>query len=191
MGSGVSHSSWSSQLVLPYNAPVTDDDSRRSDAGEQPPSDDEVGQPERQTETEPEAPPVLTTPTRDRSWQGGGGLSRWATLGCGAGVVVLVALLAVGIGLTKRTASMAFERSQQRLMAAVERRNQPPERLRTSRNVERFKAQLRVARDPYPLMGGFMKRVQEVLDDGNLDADEVEAFNLFLESHLPSATTAP
>ena len=101
---------------------------------------------------------------------------------------MLVALLAVGIGLTKRTASMAFERSQQRLMAAVERRNQPPERLRTSRNVERFKAQLRVARDPYPLMGGFMKRVQEVLDDGNLDADEVEAFNLFLESHLPSAT---
>jgi hypothetical protein len=137
------------------------------------------------------AVPILTMSSRDRSWQGGGGLSRWATLGCGAGVVVLVALLAVGIGLTKRTASMAFERSQQRLMAAVEQRNQPPERLRTSRNVERFKAQLRVARDPYPLMGEFMKRVQEVLDDGSLDADEVEEVNLFLESHLPPATTAP
>ena len=137
------------------------------------------------------AVPILTMSSRDRGWQGGGGLSRWATLGCGAGVVVLVALLAVGIGLTKRTASMAFERSQQRLMAAVEQRNQPPERLRTSRNVERFKAQLRVARDPYPLMGEFMKRVQEVLDDGSLDADEVEEVNLFLESHLPPATTAP
>jgi hypothetical protein len=129
--------------------------------------------------------------SRDRSWQSGGGLSRWATLGCGAGVVVLVALLAVGIGLTKRTASMAFERSQQRLMAAVEQRNQPPERLRTSRNMDRFRAQLAVARDPYPLMGEFMKRVQESLDDGTLDADEVEEFNRFLESHLPSATTAP
>jgi hypothetical protein len=129
--------------------------------------------------------------SRDRSWQSGGGLSRWATLGCGAGVVVLVALLAVGIGLTKRTASMAFERSQQRLMAAVEQRNQPPERLRTSRNMDRFRVQLAVARDPYPLMGEFMKRVQESLDDGTLDADEVEEFNRFLESHLLSATTAP
>jgi len=172
---------------------VTEEDPRKVDeAGESP---------DRAVSKRPERPetagngevsvPILTSSTRDRGWQGGGGLSRWATLGCGAGVVVLVALLAVGVGLTKRTASMAFERSQQRLMAAVEQRNQPPERLRTSRNVDRFRAQLRVARDPYPLMGEFMKRVQGVLEDGRLDADEVEEVNQFLEAHLPSGTMTP
>lgn len=169
---------------------MTGDDLKQSDAGEQSPSEEAVQRPERATEAELVASPVLATSFSGRGWQGGGGLSRWATLGCGAAVVVLVALLAVGIGLTKRTAWMAFERSQQRLMAAVERRNQPPERLRTSRNVERFKVQLRVARDPYPLMGEFMKRVQEGLADGRLEGDEVEEFNRFLESHLPSAATA-
>ena len=134
---------------------------------------------------------MFSTRSRDRSRQTAGGLSRWATLGCGAAVVVLVALLAVGVGLTRRTAWMAFERSQQRLMAAVEQRNQPAERLRTSRNLERFKVQLQLTRDPYPLMGEFMRRVQEDLGDGGLSADEVEELNRFLESHLPSAATAP
>jgi hypothetical protein len=172
---------------------VAEDDLKNAESGEESPPEDAVRQPERPPAAEGEeaAVPILTTGTKDRSWQGGGGLSRWATLGCGAGVVVLVALLAVGIGLTKRTASMAFERSQQRLMAAVEQRNQPPERLRTSRNIDRFRAQLRVTRDPYPLMGEFMKRVQEALADGSLDADEVEEFNQFLESHLPSTSMAP
>jgi hypothetical protein len=172
---------------------VSEDDLKNAESGDESPPEDAVRQPERPPAVAGEevGAPILTTMTKDRSWQGGGGLSRWATLGCGAGVLVLVALLAVGIGLTKRTASMAFERSQQRLMAAVEQRNQPPERLRTSRNVDRFRAQLRVARDPYPMMGEFMKRVQEALDDGTLDADEVEEFNRFLESYLPAATTAP
>jgi hypothetical protein len=172
---------------------VTDDDLTRADRAEEPASEEAAGRLERPESAESEgvAVPILASSTRDRSWQGGGGLSRWATLGCGAGVVVLVALLAIGIGLTRRTAWMAFDRSQQRLMAAVEHRNQPPERLRTSRNVERFKAQLHVARDPYPLMGEFMKRVQEDLADGGLDGDEVEEFNRFLESHLPSASMAP
>ncbi len=179
--------------MLPYNAPMTDDDLTQADRAERPVSEDAVGRPEQPDSAESEgvSVPILTSSTRDRSWQGGGGLSRWATLGCGAGVVVLVALLAVGVGLTRRTAWMAFDRSQQRLVAAVEHRNQPAERLRTSRNVERFKAQLRVARDPYPLMGEFMKRVQEDLADGSLDAHEVEEFNRFLESHLPSAAMAP
>lgn len=179
--------------VLPYNASVADDDSRGPDAGAQPPSETAAQRHETPAPAESEGVtvPILRSSTRDRSWQGGGGLSRWATLGCGAAVVVLVALLAVGVGLTRRTAWMAFDRSQQRLMAAVEQRNQPAERLRTSRNIERFKAQLRVARDPYPLMGEFMKRVQEDLGDGTLDAAEVEEFNRFLESHLPSAAMTP
>ena len=183
----------SSRLVLSYNDPVTEEDLNRAECGEESPPEDDVRQPERPPAAEGEevAVPILTMSSRDRGWQGGGGLSRWATLGCGAGVVVLVALLAVGIGLTKRTASMAFDRSQQRLMAALEQRNQPAERLRTSRNIERFKTQLRVARDPYPLMGEFMKRVQEDLGDGTLDAAEVEEFNRFLESHLPSAAMTP
>ena len=168
---------------------MNDDESAPVDGAEGSRPGDTAGSPGHATPdtAEQTVQPVLVTSAKDRSWQGGGGLSRWATLGCGAGVVVLVALLAVGVGLTKRTASMAFERSQQRLMAAVEHRNQPAERLRTSRNVDRFRAQLNVTRDPYPLMGEFMKRVQEALADGTLDSAEVEEINEFLESHLPSA----
>jgi len=138
----------------------------------------------------PTVPLLPTTRPVDRKW-GDGGTSRWATLGCGAGVLVLVALLAVGISITKRTAWLTFERSQKRLISAVELRNEPAERLRTRRNLDRFNTQLRISRDPYPLMGDFMKRVRAVLGDGSLDSAEVEAFNEFLETTFPSAAPTP
>jgi hypothetical protein len=172
---------------------VTEDDVKRTDAPDQEFDEDASASEPSPTATEPtpEAPPILTVRPADRQWRGGGGLSRWSTLGCGAGVIVLVALLAVGVSLTKKTAWMTFDRTERRIMAAVEQRNEPAERLRTRRNVDRFKTQLRISRDPYPLMGEFMKQVQSMLDDGSLDAGEVEEFNVFLESKLPSTATSP
>jgi hypothetical protein len=151
------------------------------EAPEREPSESEAG---------PEFTPILTS-TVDRKWSSGGGLSRWSTLGCGAGVIVLVALLAVGVSLTRKTAWMTFERSQQRLLSAVEQRNEPSERMRTMRNLERFRTQLRIARDPYPMMGEFMRNVQGMLEDGSLGAQEVEEFNSYLESTIASGTSTP
>jgi hypothetical protein len=113
-------------------------------------------------------------------------MSRWTSYGCAAGVLVLIALLVLGVSLTKRLAWSAMDRSQRRLMAAVEQRNDPGARMRIRRNLDRFRTQLRLTRDPYPQMGEFMKRIQNTLEDGDLSADELEELNDHLESVLPT-----
>jgi hypothetical protein len=132
------------------------------------------------------ASPVLVRARPSKQWRSGGGMSRWTSYGCAAGVLVLIALLVLGVSLTKRLAWSAMDRSQRRLMAAVEQRNDPGARMRIRRNLDRFRTQLRLTRDPYPQMGEFMKRVQKALEDGDLNADELEELNDHLESVLPT-----
>ncbi len=156
---------------------------------EEGPRDAEMPEPEVEPEGRggPVSPRVRPARSTTRRWSGGGGLSRFATIGCALGLLAMGALLAVGLSLTKRTAWTAMDRYQRHLMAEVERRNQPGERLRTGRNLERFRVQLQLARDPYPVMGEFFAQVRAVLDDGVLTAEEVDRINLFLESGLPAA----
>lgn len=134
----------------------------------------------------PEQAVVLPPITTSREWRRGGSLSRWTTYGCALGVLALIALLVFGVALARRTAWLAIDGMERRLMTAVERHNDPAERLRTSRNLERFRVQLRIAHDPYPQMGEFMKLVRTVLADGELTGAEVDQVNQYLESTLPT-----
>lgn len=120
-------------------------------------------------------------------WRGDGGsrTTRWATVGCGAGLLVLIGLLAVGVALAKRTAWLALDQGQRRLMVAVERLNDPSARVRTARNIDRFRARLGAVRDPYPMIGEFLERVRSALEDDSLTAGELAELNGYLESKLP------
>jgi len=130
--------------------------------------------------------PIFVSPPSSKKWQGDGGLSRWTSWGCVVGIMILIAMLVFGVVITKKTTWITFERSRRRVLNAAEGHNDPPERLRTSRNLERYRVQLGVARDPYPEMGEFLKIVRVGFEDGTLTTGELEEINRFLESKLPA-----
>jgi hypothetical protein len=171
-----------------YNAGVDEDRQPIEHDTDQQSSADSPGKQAEEVGPKASAEPAVVLPpiTTSREWRRGGSLSRWTTYGCALGVLALIALLVFGVALARRTAWLAIDGMERRLMTAVERRNEPAERLRTSRNLERFRVQLRIARDPYPQMGEFMKLVRSVLADGEMTAAEVDQVNQYLESKLPT-----
>jgi hypothetical protein len=130
-------------------------------------------------------PPQIALPVQPfRTRRRGGGISRWTTLGCGAGVALLIGLLLFGTQIARRTAWMALARGERRVLAEVER-SFPMERLRTARNLDRFRSELRRTREPYAAMGEFLAAVRAAFEDGSLNAQELVEINRVLESHLP------
>lgn len=99
-------------------------------------------------------------------------------------MLVLVVLLMVGVNLTKRTVWMSYARAQQRLVEELPRELSSGERLRTERNLQRFRARLEATPDPFPLMGRFLGLVGAAFEDDRLTAEEVAELNHFIEDAL-------
>jgi hypothetical protein len=127
-------------------------------------------------------PPLPLRPRAERA--AGANVGRWATFGCIALMLVLVVLLLVGVNLTRRTVWMSFARAQQRLVEELPQDLPSGERLRTERNLKRLRARIEVSPDPLPVIGGFLGRVSEALDDGRLTAGEIAGLNRFVEETL-------
>ena len=125
-------------------------------------------------------------------WSSGARPGRWATIGCGLAIVVLIGTLFAGSTLLRRTVWTGFDGARHRLVANLPGDLPPGERMELTRNLDRFAAQLRVMEDPYPVMGEFQQRLRAALDDRIVDHAEVAELNAFLESHLPTgAAGAP
>ncbi|HSL19348.1 MAG TPA: hypothetical protein VLB51_15695 [Methylomirabilota bacterium] len=119
-------------------------------------------------------------------WSSGARPGRWATIGCGLAIVVLIGALFAGSTLLRRTVWTGFDGARHRLVANLPGNLPPGERMELTRNLDRFAAQLRMMEDPYPVMGEFQQRLRAVLDDGVVDRAEVAELNAFLESYLPT-----
>ena len=113
--------------------------------------------------------------------QGSGCSSRLPVYGCLIGVAVMIAVLMAGTSMTRKTVWMNMERGRRAVARALPPDLPSDERVRTTQNLDRFKAALEVSKDPYPVMGEFMKRVRASFADQRLIADEVEELNIFLE----------
>lgn len=127
-------------------------------------------------------PPLPVHPRTQRL--PGTNVGRWATFGCAVVMLLLVVLLMVGVNLTKRTVWMSYARAQQRLVEELPRELPSGERLRTERNLQRFRGRLEATPDPFPLMGRFLSMVGDVFEDDHLTADEVARLNRFMEDVL-------
>jgi hypothetical protein len=127
-------------------------------------------------------PPLPVHPRSQR--MPGSNIGRWATFGCVAVMLLLVVLLMVGVNLTKRTAWMSYARAQQRLVEELPSELPSGERLRTERNLQRFRARLETTPDPFPLMGRFLGRVGAAFDDDRLTVEEVAELNQLMEEAL-------
>ncbi len=129
-------------------------------------------------------------PTLPRSQRmPGTNIGRWATFGCVALMLILVVLLVIGVNLTKRTVWMAYARAQQRVVEALPRDLPSGERMRTDRNLQRFRARLDVTAEPMPLMGQFLAEVTTALEDDVFSAEEVDGLNRFMEDVLDGSGT--
>ncbi len=124
-------------------------------------------------------------PTHPRSQpMPGTNIGRWATFGCVVLMLVLVVLLVIGVNLTKRTVWMAYARAQLRVMETLPRDLPSSERMRTERNLQRFRARLDMTAEPMPLMGQFLAQVTASLEDDELSVEEIEGLNRFMEEVL-------
>lgn len=138
--------------------------------------------------TKPEASlsPELLAAGRARkaAWNSGKGPGRWATIGCGLGIVVLIAALFAGSSLMRKTVWVGFAGAQQRVVANLPGDLPPGERMRLKTNLDRFTAFLKKNDEPFPVMGEFQALVRETLEDQRVSLDEVEELNLFLEAKM-------
>ncbi len=113
--------------------------------------------------------------------QGSGCGSRLPVYGCIVGVAVMIAVLMAGTAMTRKTVWVNMERGRREVARALPPDLAPEQRVRTIQNLDRFKAVLEASKDPYPVMGQFMRRVRAALADQRLDTNEIEELNLFLE----------
>jgi hypothetical protein len=113
--------------------------------------------------------------------QGSGCGSRLIVYGCIFGVAVMIAVLMAGTAMTRKTVWVNMERGRRAVAQALPPDLAPEQRVRTIQNLDRFKAVLEASKDPYPVMGEFMKLVRAFLADQRLTAIEIEELNIFLE----------
>jgi len=120
--------------------------------------------------------------TGKEPWRRGSGLSsRVPAYGCIIGVVVMIAFLMAGTSMMRKTVWMNMESGRRAVARAMPHDLPPEQRVRTAQNLDRFRVVLDASKDPYPVMGEFMKRVRASFADQRLTADEIEELNLFLE----------
>jgi hypothetical protein len=81
----------------------------------------------------------------------------------------------------RKTVWLNMDRGRRAVIQALPADLSPFERARITRNLEHFHSVLEASKDPYPVMGEFMKRVQTILADGRLTAEEVGGLNGYLE----------
>jgi len=131
------------------------------------------------------APPELVykPPAKGKeSWRGGSGCgSRLPLYGCIVGVALLIAALMAGTSMMRRTVWLNMDRGRRAVVQALPADLPPAERVRTTRNLEHFRAVLEASKDPFPVMGEFMERVHAAFVDQRLTAEEIEELNLYLE----------
>jgi hypothetical protein len=124
------------------------------------------------------------------AWKTGSAPGRWATIGCGLGIVVLIAALFTGSTLMRKTVWAGYAGASQRVMAYVAGDVQPAERMRLKRNLDAFSVHLKKQDDPFPIMGEFQRLAREALEDRSVTRDEVEEINLFVEAQLAGTALA-
>ena len=111
---------------------------------------------------------------------------KWKAAGCGCGML-LVLLLGLSMYFSLRdTVWAGYEDSLSGLDASILTTVPAAEVERLHRNLRDFDLMVRKEKDPYPLIGAFVRKGRKVLEDGAVDAEETAGLNSFLENRLAS-----
>ena len=150
-----------------------------------PPEEVDVVEEEKPAPVELPAEFIESPSGRAVKWDSGGRPGKWTTIGCGLGLLVLIAALFAGSSLLKKTVWAGFSGTGNRLVSNLPADLPPGERMRLTRNLDRFTAQVKQQDDPYEAMGEFQRLARTAMEDQRITQDEVEELNEFLEAHLP------
>ena len=138
------------------------------------------------------SPELLAAGRKDKAaWKSGSTSGRWATIGCGLGIVVLIAALFAGSTLMRKTVWAGFAGAHQRVVGNLPADLSPGERMRLKDNLGQFTGYLKKHNEPFPLMGEYQALVRKMLEDRLITRDEVEELNLFLESKMSGGSDVP
>jgi hypothetical protein len=167
-------------MGVPYNTIMTEENNTK-----QPPEEVEVIEEEKPVSAE--LPPEFVAAPSGRAvkWDSGSRPGKWTTIGCGLGLLVLIAALFAGSSMLRKTVWAGFSGTGQRLVANLPGDLAPGERMRLTRNLDRFTAQVKLQDDPYEAMGEFQRLARAAMEDQRITREEVEKINVFLESQLP------
>jgi hypothetical protein len=137
------------------------------------------------------APELLAAARAEKAaWKSGKGPGRWATIGCGLGIVVLIGALFAGSSLMRKTVWASYAGANRRLMANLPGDLPPADRMRLKSNLEHFAAYMKSLDDPFPVMGEYQGLVRGVFEDQQITRGEVDELNSFLESKVDDSALA-
>jgi len=164
-------------------------------------SDESKLEPTRTSEVSPQPEkPVIDVsklpsmpPAGSKAWQGGRKSDRLRGVGCGCGLVILIAAIVTAyLGLRQKVWSSLAE-VRQGIERSILTEVGPDEKQRLLNNLERFETVVAAGDDPYPAIGRFVAVGREALADFVVEPEEAERLNQLLEEELVGVTgdTAP
>jgi len=114
------------------------------------------------------------------------GCQRWAGAGCLAGMILVVAAVVGSVLLMQNGVRWAVERAHNRLdhRLAEDVGDAVGEPVRS--RLEAFVTSLKESGDPIPVMGEFLRRASEALEDDRLTEGEVGSLDEFLRDAIAS-----
>jgi len=165
--------------AFPYNSDMTDENNVTP-----PPFEDDVEVVEETKPAEVELPPAFVA-ARTTGWDQPSRPGKWTTIGCGLGIVLLIAALFAGSRLLEKTVWAGLAATCRSLEANLPGDLPPGERMRLTRNIDRFAVQMRSLDEPFEIVGEFQKLTRAAMDDQRITRAEVEEINVFIEAQLP------
>ena len=150
---------------------------------------DDSARPER-TEIDISQLPALPPPG-SKVWgrSRGGGRARW--LGCGCGVIILIAAIVTAYLSLRKQVWSSYEEVRGGLERSILVEVEPQEKQRFLDNLGRFETVISAGDDPYPSIGRFVRAGRQALADFSVDSDEVEELNRLLEETMAEASGTP
>ena len=123
-------------------------------------------------------------PAGAKAWQGSQRAGRLRVVGCGCGLLILIAAIVTAyLGLRQKVWS-SFAEVRQGIERSILTDVDPEEKQRLLDNLGRFEFVVLKGDDPYPAIGRFVAAGREALADFVVEPEEAEELNLMLEEEL-------
>lgn len=123
-------------------------------------------------------------PVGSKEWRGSRKSGRWRGVGCGCGLVVLIAAIITAYAGLRQKVWSSFDEVRHGLERSILVEVAPEEKQRLLENLRLYKTVVSDSDDPYPAIGRFVSAGREALADFVVDPDEAERINQLLEKEM-------
>jgi len=123
-------------------------------------------------------------PAGSKAWRGASGSGRWRFVGCGCGLLILIAAIVTAyMGLRQKVWS-SYDKVREGLKKSILAEVGPEEKQRLLGNIADFEMMVAESNDPFPSIGRFVGVGRKALADFVVEPDEADELNRMLEEEL-------